>query len=161
MGLFSYTILDKDGNKTEESFEELFKAGKAPDFLYSSDGRIAKKDVSLIAKTAGYWGNGGNLNGTFDPGLGQFIEGSAHRDRVMKERGLVALSDVGNINTARDAYEKKKEKNEYWDKRQGELEELEKIHTPEIASVHWTTREKLEEDKKHYDKGVSEINIHK
>ena len=57
--------------------------------------------------------------------------------------------------------EKKKEKNAWWDKREEERVQLEKEHGETMGNVLWSSREKIEEDKKYYDKGVSDIKIKK
>ena len=46
-----------------------------------------------IARTSARWGDG---HAHFDAGLGMYIENSMHKEKVLKERGIVAESDMGS-----------------------------------------------------------------
>ncbi len=112
MPLYSYSVLDAEGNKTAEQFEEIYKAGKAPDMLRCTDGRIAKRDVSLIAKTILRWGDSHKV---WNQSLGEYISSSADVDRICRERGLVPEDDLPK-GTEQKFLEREKAHHEYWEK---------------------------------------------
>lgn len=147
MPLADYIILDSDGNPTDEVIEELFKQKEPiPDFLYSSDGRVAKRKVHLIGITKGKWGDCSYASG-WDHGLGMYINNNQEREAVMKARGLISHTDFNNKHMSQDMYEAKKTNDAHWDKREVEYQELCKTNTEEQASVIWSSREKCEADK--------------
>lgn len=46
--------------------------------------------LSVFAKTPGLWGDSTRY---YDRGLGTWVNNTKHKDQIMKERGLVQLSD--------------------------------------------------------------------
>lgn len=72
--------------------EHLLKVGEAvPDCQRcSGKNRLA---ISTVAFTPGRWGDS---HGSYNAGLGCYVENDMHRERICKERGLVMLDDVGS-----------------------------------------------------------------
>jgi len=93
MGLYSFIVLDADGNPTNEELEEIFKWNAVPDMLISSSGRRAKrKGVEVIAKITDTSKFG--VNGVYNRGLGEVVTDWRHYEQIMAERGLVRESDL-------------------------------------------------------------------
>lgn len=57
-------------------------------------GGSAKLVPSMPARTSGRWGDGGNINGTFDRGLGARYHSTMEKEKIMKAKGLVSLEDL-------------------------------------------------------------------
>ena len=51
----------------------------------------AKKQLPLISRTANRWGE---TNGYYSPNLQSYVHSSQHRERIMREKGLVDLRDM-------------------------------------------------------------------
>lgn len=93
MGLYSFQVLDENGQPTGEELEEIYKWNAVPDMLISSSGRRAKrKGVEVIAKITDTSKFG--LNGVYNRGLGTVVTDWRHYEQIMAERGLVRESDL-------------------------------------------------------------------
>lgn len=82
------------GHVTEELF--MIREEHPPALECESCGLQAQLIFSAVAKTAGRWGDSlGGVNGHYDAGLGVHIQNHQEKDRILRERGLVPLSDLG------------------------------------------------------------------
>lgn len=100
-------------------------------------GAPRKKLPSLVAKTAGRWGDcafGSSVNGHYDASLGASYKNSMERDALMKAKGVVHLDDVGGDNAIDDHFNrqraKEKESTDYMNKYNSVLKET---HDPVTA----------------------------
>ena len=91
--------------------EDLYR-GSCPETITCKCGGLAKKKLSLSAKTPGRWGDAGlggsSVTGVYDRGLGATYHNSMERDRLIEQRGVVPLSDVGGDYAMEDWIEKRK-----------------------------------------------------
>jgi len=73
--------------------EELFFSHETPhDAVKCPDcGGRAPRLMPVIADTKSMWGDS---HGYYDRGLGTYITGTKHKDRVCRERGLVPMSSL-------------------------------------------------------------------
>lgn len=62
--------------------------------ICASCGGSTKLIPSLPARTSARWGDGGNINGTFDPGLGVRYHNTMEKEKIMRQKGLVSLEDM-------------------------------------------------------------------
>lgn len=92
MPLREYTC--DQGHITEELF---FRGEKHPDTMACAHcENKATLIMSAMAKTAGRWGDSlGGVNGHYDAGLGCTYQNHQEKDRILRERGLVPLEDLG------------------------------------------------------------------
>ena len=118
MGLYTFMVLDEQGNPTGEELEEIFKWDRVPDILRSSYGRLAKrKGVEVVAKPADTSKFG--INGVYNRGLGTTVNDWRHFAKIMAEWGLVRESDLGahyfedRMEAARQHYDRE---DAAWDK---------------------------------------------
>lgn len=92
MPLVSYVIIDEFGNPTGEEVEELYKStAEAPDELISSEGRVARRQVAMIARTSNSWGD---TNMRYDPNLRASYSSIAQRDKICVAKGLTPVDDL-------------------------------------------------------------------
>lgn len=83
-----YEFLCDDGHWTEW----LCKVAERPDVVVCEEcGSPSWRQLSLCSKTPGKWGDSASY---FSPSLGCEVRNSAHRDKILKQRGLVAESDM-------------------------------------------------------------------
>ncbi len=63
---------------------------------------VMRKQVSLVAKTAGLWNAGWqeglSNHGKYDAGLGCKVYSEKHRDEILSAKGLTRVSDLGGKN---------------------------------------------------------------
>lgn len=94
-------------------YEHICKYEDRPEALKMSDGSIAyRKDVVLIAKTNHSWGD--SQWGQYDPDLGCVIQNHAHREKVMKEKGVRPVEDFGGVDRVIESYASYREKVKDW-----------------------------------------------
>lgn len=91
MGLFVFKVLDGEGNPTGEEVEEIFSHKDVPDEIHSKDGRVARRTISLVARTPGRWGD---TNRRYDPFLRASYSSIAERDRICHEKGVTPTDDL-------------------------------------------------------------------
>lgn len=84
MPLFDFAC-GECGNETEDLVRSDVRTLRCPDCGAEMD-----RLVSMPARTGARWGDS---QGYFDRGLGTYVENSLHRERVMKEKGFVPVSD--------------------------------------------------------------------
>ncbi|HNG97750.1 MAG TPA: hypothetical protein PLW93_05750 [Candidatus Absconditabacterales bacterium] len=92
-------MLDENGQRTNEVFEELFKVGQAPEYLVSSTGRKAiRKNVQLVARTKTTWsdscGTHYGVNGYYNRGLGCRVHSDKEAESIAKSQGMIRLDEV-------------------------------------------------------------------
>jgi len=75
--------------------EEIFSISELIPTTYDCEvcGHTAAYNFPVHAKTSGRWGDG---HSAYDAGLGMVIENSMHREKVLKEKGLVPIEDLGS-----------------------------------------------------------------
>lgn len=94
MGLYTFEVLDVDGNPTGETLEEIYKWDKVPSMITSSHGRVARrKGVEVIAKITDTSKFG--INGVYNRGLGCTVTSWKDYEATMAARGLVREADCG------------------------------------------------------------------
>ena len=78
--------------------DELFKYPPPDSIKCSTRGCRCKsvKAITMPAKTAGRWGNGGNINGTYCRSLGKSFSNNAERDTYAAANGFVCSSDLAS-----------------------------------------------------------------
>jgi len=110
MPLFGYKC--KKGHTTDE----LFKY-PPPDSIKCATTSCrckASRTVSMPAKTAGRWGNGGNINGTYCRSLGKSFSNNTERDTYAADNGFICSNDLasGQMDQVVHASIKESEQNE-------------------------------------------------
>ena len=67
----------------------------------------------MVARTAAKWGDN-SVNGVYDRGLGARYRNSQEREAIMKAKGLIHESDLGNKHWADDDAQKKQNYVDKW-----------------------------------------------
>lgn len=104
-------IFEHRCTKCFEVKEDLYKGDCPETVTCPKCGSEAKRKMSLYARTPGLFGDcglgGTAVNGVYDRGLGASYQNSRERDRLIAERGVIPLSDLGSY-AIEDNLEKRK-----------------------------------------------------
>lgn len=140
MPLADYDIYDKTGKYLYTLEDELFKSRPPETIKVTKNGLefTGKKVTTVPARTPERWGDCTGkygVNGVYDIGLGMRVQNEKHRDKILKQRGLVRESEAGN-HFISDWTERKKEekiKEQEFDNRY--MSAIQAGKTPEQAVV--------------------------
>ena len=98
-------LYDYECNDCEHS-EEFFMDFYDESPQCSKCGATMYQKISLWANTPGRWGDS---HGYFDRGLGTYVNNFAHRDKLMKEKGVQPVSNQDMEEYSHDVYAENKQ----------------------------------------------------
>tara|TARA_R100001594_G_scaffold25476_2_gene49752 strand:+ start:3740 stop:4138 length:399 start_codon:yes stop_codon:yes gene_type:complete len=101
-------VYDFKCKKCERQEEICRSFHEEDDVICDSCGSVMSQCVTLWAKTPGRWGDS---MGYYDRGLGMHVDNYVHRDKIMKEKNLVPVSDQEHQEYSHSVYSEQKQHN--------------------------------------------------